>query len=45
MTGDPLVFNELPMPIKILVIAGAIFLCPYLLIQAWREGRRCQKQH
>jgi Sec-independent protein secretion pathway component TatC len=38
MTQDPLIFGDLPLCIKIILIGGAIILCPYLLIQAWREG-------
>ena len=46
MTDDPLIFEDLPLSVKVLFIAGAIFLGPYLIIQAWREERRqCQKQN
>lgn len=46
MTDDPFIFNDLPLLVKVIFIAGAIFLGPYLMIQAWREGRReCRKQH
>jgi hypothetical protein len=37
---DPLVFGDMPLSIKVLVIAGAIFIGPYLMVQAWREERR-----
>jgi hypothetical protein len=40
MTDDPLIFGDMPLSIKILVIAGAIFIGPYLMVQAWREERR-----
>ena len=37
--NDPLIFGDLPLSIKILVIAGAILIGPYLMIRAWFEGR------
>jgi Sec-independent protein secretion pathway component TatC len=40
MSREPMVFSDLPLSIKICMIGGAIFLGPYLIIQAWREGRR-----
>jgi Sec-independent protein secretion pathway component TatC len=40
MNRELAVFGDLPLPIKICMIGGAIFLAPYLIIQAWREGRR-----
>jgi hypothetical protein len=43
MTDDPLIFGDMPLSIRILVIAGAIFIGPYLMVQAWREGRRMKE--
>ena len=40
MSREPMVFGDFPLSIKLIMIAGAVFLAPYLIIQAWREGRR-----
>jgi hypothetical protein len=43
--ADMLEFGMLPLSIKILVIAEAIFIGPYLMVQAWREERRGTRLH
>jgi hypothetical protein len=40
LIDDPFIFGDLPLSIKIILIGGAIFLGPYLMIQAWRQDRR-----
>lgn len=40
MSREPMVFGDFPLSIKLIMIAGAVFLAPYLIIQAWREERR-----
>jgi hypothetical protein len=40
MSREPMDFADFPLSVKLIMIGGAIFLGPYLIIQAWREERR-----
>lgn len=39
MSREPIVLGDMPLSIRIVMIAGAIFLGPYLIIRAWFEER------
>lgn len=40
MSREPMDFGDFPLSIKVIMIAGSIFLGPYLIIRAWLEERR-----
>lgn len=37
--NDALIFENLPVPIKVAVIGGAFLIGPYIMVRAWLEGR------
>ena len=40
MSREPMVFGEFPLSVQLIMIAGSIFLGPYLIIRAMLEERR-----
>lgn len=40
MTDDPLIFQDAPLSVKVVFMAGVFILAPYIIVQAWREKRR-----
>ena len=39
MNREPMVFGDMPFSVQVCMIAGAIFLAPYLIVRAMLEER------